>query len=228
MAAYKRALDLGEDDPACRALYADTLLWQGNFSSANREFEIAAKSNHPFAGLGQLISGLIEHIYGSSQERDPDKAQKRLREIATADQLPDLDAVVSVLNADALNPVAWHLAALNVPRSHATDMHVASAWLARRNPEYWVRAAMSSLAQRGPDRLAYDIVSVAQRFAGDLLEIGADELAQLYLKSTDSAEPSEQKQAEENLAGQLLELRELITDVGRERKKLGILRAEVD
>jgi hypothetical protein len=222
---YRRALDLGEDDPACRALYADTILWQGDFAAARREFEIAASSNLPFAGLGQLISGLVEDLWGEEQERNAEAAEVRLREIQVPAQLPDPDAVVSVLNLDALNPVAWHLFALGRPRSEATKFHVAAAWLARRVPEYWVRAAMSSLAQRGSDRLTHEIISVGHRFAGDLLEVGADGLADLHLNSADA---TEREEAEADLASQLLALRELISDIGRERRRQGILRAAAE
>jgi len=132
-------------------------------------------------------------------------------------------------NADPLNPVAWNLFALSAPRGDATNAHIAAAWLARRVPEYWVRAALNSLAQRGPDRLSHDIVSVGHRYAGDLLEIGADGLADLHLKATlGSIEAADARQAEDGLATQLLELRQLIRDVGRERRRQGVLRASAD
>ena len=98
MDQYSRALELGEDDPACRALYADTLLWDGEFARANQEFEVAAKSQLQFAGLGQLVSGFVQKIWGASHTRDPELARTRFRKIEQSERLPDLDSIVSVLS----------------------------------------------------------------------------------------------------------------------------------
>ncbi len=64
----------------------------------------------------------------------------------------------------------------------ATDAHVASAWLARNKAEYWIRSAMSALAQHGPGDLARDVVSVACEYVGDALESGADTLAREFIR----------------------------------------------
>jgi tetratricopeptide (TPR) repeat protein len=171
---YARALDLGEGKMT-RALFADALMFSGNYTDAISEFDAYVASAH------EAESEFVLKTWGLKGLRRLLKCDRQIRQRTAAIQLatpnpevPEVDfaeQLEKALNLDALCGIAWfNLGVCFAHQGKSEDALIAFLWGAlvqRNNTEAWANAFGLSVSSAELKDLAPHIAIAARSSTGE-------------------------------------------------------------
>ncbi|MCU0406683.1 MAG: hypothetical protein MUE64_06915 [Ignavibacteriaceae bacterium] len=177
--AYKKALDLGSPVFNTKALYADSLMFQGNYKAAKEMFDSYlqetiknADKNDEWYLKFTCLATLLESGYPTIQRRDPEKANEHARIENTDDNELLEKKCKTALEADMLCPIAWfNYGVLHYTKKQwfsALISYLFSALLAVKDVKAWVNAFSCSLNKDTPSIIMYHIVRVAYYYNNEI------------------------------------------------------------
>lgn len=187
--AYYEALKLGASD-WFKALYADALLFAGQYADALEAFE-DYNAAHANAGRGlewnlkELVARqIVDGLEIRSQQRNPLAAQEilnRLAQNADGFSAADREPLYEVLELDALNAAAWMSLGLmdTAHGGHGAGEFLAGALLHEGDPHAWAFAFMSAYWSGTSDEIQTQIVATGQRMTSGEMAAALIDLVQI-------------------------------------------------
>jgi len=177
--AYKKALDLGSPILNTKALYADSLMFQGKYKDAKEVFDAYlmetidnADKNDEWYLKFTCLSSLLESGYPPVQKRDPLKANDQ----AIINKTGDIESVKNkcedALKSDLLCPTAWfNYGVLHYQKGQqfsALISYLFCALISLRDVKAWVNAFCCSLKKDTPSIIMFHIVRVAYYYNNEI------------------------------------------------------------
>jgi len=177
--AYKKALDLGSQGFNTKALYADSLMFQGRYKEATEAFDSYlletkdnADKNDEWYLKFTCLSSLLESGYPSIQKREPVKATEQALINETDDNELIKIKCENAINLDMLCPTAWfNYGVLHYQKEQwfsALISYLFCALITHRDVKSWVNAFSCSLNEETPSIIMYHIIRVAYYYNNEI------------------------------------------------------------
>lgn len=177
---YDYGLSL-KKDPKSQALYADALMMKGEYLLSLNAFEnylkICADASPLWVLKYEVLSHIIKELGIESQKRSYSLAMQtqEIKKLNTG--VIKRDELLSVLQIDAISPLAWFNLAADYAKSKEFDLattgYLVSAFVNNEDIEAWSRAFITSIFEKRIER-AFSIL-----YSG-IMECGEDMLEPIY------------------------------------------------